>query len=317
MNPQFSIVIPMFNRATLIGRAIESCLAQDRDDLEVIVVDDGSTDGSPEVVRAFTDPRVRLELLERNSGQNTARNRGAQVARGEWLVFLDSDDELTPDALSTLARRIAETPGVEKFYLSCVLDDGTHAPTPPFTGEVWGYEQFVRFLEAGHGHVTECIPCTRRARFMDVPYSEGHALEGIHELDFVKRWPVRGCPEVGRVYHADAQNNSRVMAATRFLQISRAFARDAHDIVTRHGDALARWAPSVHREALGTAALHQFGAGHRLRGLRYAAAYLRRRPRSLTAWAIPLVGILGRRPLAWAHEWGHRVARGRPLRVSR
>lgn len=98
--PVISVVLPTFNRASMLGRAIESVLAQTWDDLELIVVDDGSSDETAEVVGGFTDKRLRYLRLEDNRGAAFARNRGIKVARGEYLAFQDSDDEWLPHKLS-------------------------------------------------------------------------------------------------------------------------------------------------------------------------------------------------------------------------
>lgn len=105
--PQFSVVIPTLNRAALLPVAMRSVLAQTLDDFELIVVDDGSTDTTSTVVAAFTDPRVRYHAQAR-SGVSAARNAGAAAARGEFLVFLDDDDELLPDALERYGRAARE-----------------------------------------------------------------------------------------------------------------------------------------------------------------------------------------------------------------
>jgi glycosyltransferase involved in cell wall biosynthesis len=107
------IIIPVYNRATLVREAIESALRAAPDvPVEVIVVDDASTDGTWDFLRGLDDPRVRPFRMERNSGQSAARNRGLEVARGTYIKFLDSDDVLTPDHLSTEVRAL-QTTGAE------------------------------------------------------------------------------------------------------------------------------------------------------------------------------------------------------------
>src|SRR3954468_10100910 len=103
--PFFSIVIPDYDRAALIGRALRSCLDQDFTDFEIIAVDDGSADGSVAAIRRFDDPRLKLIEHERNRGVGPARNSGMAAAIGEWIVCLDSDDELLPGALRTMHDR--------------------------------------------------------------------------------------------------------------------------------------------------------------------------------------------------------------------
>ena len=90
--PTFSVVVATFNRADLLPRAVSSILRQRTEDLELILVDDGSTDQTPAVLASFADPRVRV-VRQDNAGLSVARNTGVTVARGEWVTFLDDDDE--------------------------------------------------------------------------------------------------------------------------------------------------------------------------------------------------------------------------------
>ena len=102
-----SSIIPTFNRSKVLARAIESALSQLRPSDELIVVDDGSTDGTPDLLRSYTDSRLRY-IQQPNGGAGAARNRGAAEARGELLAFLDSDDEWLPGKLE-LQRRLMES----------------------------------------------------------------------------------------------------------------------------------------------------------------------------------------------------------------
>lgn len=90
-----SVVIPLYNKAGYIGRALKSVLAQTHRDLEVLVVDDGSTDGGTDIVREIGDPRVRL-IVQENAGPGIARNRGLWEVQTELVAFLDADDEWLP-----------------------------------------------------------------------------------------------------------------------------------------------------------------------------------------------------------------------------
>lgn len=99
--PFFSVVIPTYNRAGHIGRTIKSVLAQTFEQLEVLVVDDGSRDNTAEVVGAFTDPRLHY-LPKQNGERGAARNYGLVRARGEYVLFLDSDDFWYPQRLTVL-----------------------------------------------------------------------------------------------------------------------------------------------------------------------------------------------------------------------
>ena len=95
-NPTVSVIIPTYNRAHLIGRAIRSVLNQTYQDFELIVVDDGSTDNTEEVVKGFNDGRIRYIRHDENRGGAAARNTGIKASQGEYIAFLDSDDEWLP-----------------------------------------------------------------------------------------------------------------------------------------------------------------------------------------------------------------------------
>ena len=94
-----SVIIPTYNRAHLVSRAIKSVLNQNFQDFEIIVVDDGSTDNTEEVIKSFKDKRIRYIWHEINKGGNAARNTGLKNSRGEYIAFLDSDDEWLPEKL--------------------------------------------------------------------------------------------------------------------------------------------------------------------------------------------------------------------------
>ncbi|MEO1766703.1 glycosyltransferase [Thiobacter aerophilum] len=111
--PRFSVIIPVFNGAACLARAIDSVLAQSWTAHEIIVVDDGSTDATPEVARRYGD-RI-LYLRQDNAGVSAARNRGARQATGDWLAFLDADDWYYPDRLRWHAEWIAARPGLDFF----------------------------------------------------------------------------------------------------------------------------------------------------------------------------------------------------------
>lgn len=109
--PEVSVIIPTYNRAHLLPRTIGSVLNQEYKDFEIIVVDDGSTDNTPEVIKGFRDERLRYIRLPENSGWSSKpRNVGLSGARGRYLAFLDSDDEWLPLFLSKLTTKIKEVP---------------------------------------------------------------------------------------------------------------------------------------------------------------------------------------------------------------
>lgn len=119
-----SIIIPLYNKKDSIGSSVRSVLNQTYDSFEIIIVDDGSSDGSDEIVKSFKDNRIRY-IYKSNGGVSSARNRGILESRGEWILFLDADDILYPDALNTLLAPVKESSNIQ---ISCgnfdIIEEG-------------------------------------------------------------------------------------------------------------------------------------------------------------------------------------------------
>ncbi|TXI84648.1 MAG: glycosyltransferase, partial [Cupriavidus sp.] len=132
--PKVSVIIPTFNRAHVLGRAIDSVLGQTYADLELIVVDDGSSDGTAGLMKSFGDPRLRYVQQAKNQGVSAARNRGIAEARGEWLAFLDSDDLWLAQKLE---RQFAALQGVDCVASYCCLlrIDGENQKRIPYRSD--------------------------------------------------------------------------------------------------------------------------------------------------------------------------------------
>lgn len=116
--PRVSVIMPAYNAERFIARAIESVLSQTFPDWELIVVDDGSTDGTAEVLADLTDPRIRM-IRQANGGEAVARNRGLDAVTGEYVAFLDADDLYLPNALADMVQYLNTHPEV-----AVLLSDG-------------------------------------------------------------------------------------------------------------------------------------------------------------------------------------------------
>ena len=121
-NTFFSVVIPTYNRATYLARTIESILAQSYAHFEIIVVDDGSTDHTAEVVDTFGEPRIRYYCKE-NGERAAARNFGTARANGDYVTFLDSDDLLYPNYLQRAAEAIRNHASPPFLHLAYEVTD--------------------------------------------------------------------------------------------------------------------------------------------------------------------------------------------------
>jgi glycosyltransferase involved in cell wall biosynthesis len=145
MPPRFSVLIPVHNRKDFVCEAIDSVLAQTFPDYEVLVIDDGSTDGTADAIRSY-GRRVRI-LHQANQGPEVARNLAASQADGEYLVMLDSDDLLMPVALETYNRVIC-TLGSPPVVIGSMIyfHDGTRLREPARAGDEIEVIQYRDFL---------------------------------------------------------------------------------------------------------------------------------------------------------------------------
>ena len=126
--PLFSVVIPSYNRATHVGRCLESIVDQASKDLEVLVVDNASTDRTVEVAQEFADKLdLRIIVNDVNRERSFSRNRGAELARGRFIMFLDSDDRLSPGSIERATTFIRDDPGRRFFFQQIRIVDESGA----------------------------------------------------------------------------------------------------------------------------------------------------------------------------------------------
>ncbi|MDB5885704.1 MAG: glycosyl transferase, family 2 [Polaromonas sp.] len=128
---KFSVVIPLYNKARYICCTVQSVLDQSFSDIEVIVVDDGSSDGGADLVNAMNDPRIRV-VHQTNAGVSAARNLGIDLARGEWVAFLDADDWHHPEHLACLVDAQAAWPEADAVGTDFLMMDDAAGEWPPY-----------------------------------------------------------------------------------------------------------------------------------------------------------------------------------------
>jgi len=207
--PAVSVVIPLYNKRDEVGPTLRSVMAQTCSPAEIIVVDDGSTDGSAEVVRAVGSPLVRL-LSQPNAGVSVARNRGVAEARGEYIAFLDADDLWEPGYLAEIAALIREFPGCGIYSAAFwVAGRGGRfpAPCPERRGIVGNF-----FRDSAHRYIS--IPSASvvpRHVFEEVggfPAGMKIGEDLFLWIKIARRWPVCFSPERLVCYSKTAANRS-------------------------------------------------------------------------------------------------------------
>ncbi|HEU4663097.1 MAG TPA: glycosyltransferase [Dokdonella sp.] len=188
----FSVIIPTHDRSAPVVRAIDSVLAADMGEaLDVIVVDDASTDGTAEALdaRYRDEPRVRIVRLDSNRGPSGARNAGLAIARGDYVLFLDSDDELLPDALRLAYAAFGAAPDLQfvtlegDAYAADRPDDVRHHIVRNNPGwnrsgfEADGFDALaIRARANGASHALRIGDCSPAILFGDLFYLSGLAI---------------------------------------------------------------------------------------------------------------------------------------------
>ena len=232
MNPEVSVVIPLYNKGPYIARALNSVLAQTFQDFEVIVVDDGSTDDGAAIVREFDDPRIRL-IQQENQGVSAARNRGIAAARAELVAFLDADDEWLPAFIETILRIRALYPNAGLYGTAYEVrhPSGLYSPNSR-RQRIYHKDEGERLISSYFGALVEFGAVIFNSSSFAAPkdiligvggyppgvkWSEDSTLWGMIALWF----PVAYSPEVCSIYYQYTANNSNGTTAEQtnpFLQ---------------------------------------------------------------------------------------------------
>lgn len=280
-SPLFSVVIPTYDREGTIVRAVRSVLAQTLADLEVVVIDDGSRDGTGPALEALDDPRVRYHW-QPNAGRCAARNRGAEVAFGTFLTFLDSDDEVLPNWLETFHRLLR---GEDPTVACC----GARLIRQRDQAHVWDETILVpRKLGPLHddrvGLFLTGTFALKREAFLalggyerELTFSENTDFS-LRLLDHAERRGVRvaACPDPLLVIH----NSRPIGNAATF----RARLRSAELILERHGARFLEAAPTTYASYCAMAAVHAARLGEYPRARRHLAAAIRVAPLQPRNW---------------------------------
>jgi glycosyltransferase involved in cell wall biosynthesis len=206
MTPSISVIIPLYNKRGRIARAVQSALSQTLRDCEVIVVDDGSTDGSAaELDQYRADPRLRI-VRQSNAGVSVARNRGLREMRSGLGAFLDADDVFLPghlESLAALAQRFPEA-GLLGTAFYTVLPDGTRMKHSLETAGAGMVDDFFALSYRAFGIFNASSACVRRSAVERA----GGFLEGVsigEDLEFWARvalqFPVAYDPQPSALYY--------------------------------------------------------------------------------------------------------------------
>lgn len=287
---KFSVVIPLYNKEALIGRTLESVLAQSYRDFEIVVVDDGSRDGSADVVKSFADPRIRL-IHKENAGVSAARNRGIAEARGEFIALLDGDDIWKPDYLSTVANLIKRYPQCDVFATGYEFVDEFDRISPiiirdlPFEGKDGLLDNYFHVASTSHPPLWTSIVTARKSALEAV----GGFPVGVTSGEDLLTWARLACRyQIAYSTRVEAQYFTPTTGITR---------EESHDLQSVK-DAVGLALESLSNEFpdkgvneyvsfwFKMKAVINLNYGFRLPAFRCAVKSLRFKPSNLKAWSL-------------------------------
>jgi glycosyltransferase involved in cell wall biosynthesis len=236
---RFSVITPTFNRQQIVRRAIESGLEFVRavGDSEVVVIDDASSDDTVEMIRntyarELDSGLLKLVTREKNGGSTAAKSDGARQARGDLLIFLDSDDELLPEAATAIPAFVKSHADAPVFFFRCIDQNqqmiGSHASPRALT--------LVELLTAGTPG--ECLPVISRKSFLEfTPDGDPLGFEFLSVLRIVRaHGPAMLSDSVVRRYHTEG--NDRLTSRAGNLRRANHLVLGFRNMLTEFGSAM-------------------------------------------------------------------------------
>lgn len=218
--PFFSVIIPVYNRANALKRALASVLAQSNQDFEIIVIDDGSIDHPERVVAEIDDPRIQL-IRQDNRGGGAARNAGIDKACGRFIAFLDSDDEFLPhhlEAMKNLLEGSRNTAG----YARMIVDRGQGRTLIKPPRAIRSAEHMATYLLCDRGFVPTITLVVDAVTAKRVRYDKG--LPFAQDTDFAIRLYLAGCnlamAEKPGARCSDVSNPTRISAGRKGARLA-------------------------------------------------------------------------------------------------
>lgn len=235
--PLVSIITPSFNQAEFLEQTIQSVLTQDYSNIEYIIIDGGSTDGSVDVIKKYAD-KIKVWVSEPDKGQTEAINKGFAKAKGEILAWINSDDIYNPNAVSEAVEYLIENPNIAMVYADCNFIDENGNVIGKFNAKQTNY----KLLRQGSVHIpqqtmffrakywTPLDPSfyfamdydlwTHIAKQAEIKYLQGHVWASfrIHTSSKTNVNDMRGWDEMLRVHYRDGGSFFSVIVAKYYLR---------------------------------------------------------------------------------------------------
>jgi glycosyltransferase involved in cell wall biosynthesis len=298
-NPLVSVVIPCYNQARFLGEAIESVSAQTYPRVEIIVVDDGSTDDTAEVWALY--PSVHY-VRQENQGLAAARNRGLRESHGDFLVFLDADDRLLPAAVERGVYHLSNSP--ESAFVSgryrYIKEDGT--VLHEYSQDPAGPDPYTSLLRGNYIGMHATV--TYRREVIEAEGGFNPSLAACEDYDLylriARKYPVSVHENLVAEYRQHSQNMSRdpklmLKTVLSVLDSNWRYARANRNYRQAYGAGVESWREHYSRELFDQVA-RQWSHGHVWRTLDFVRTWIRYAPRQFAAYAFwNAVGLITRR----------------------
>lgn len=272
--PLISVVLTTYNRCHLLPRAINSVLDGTYDNFELIIIDDASSDRTPEVVSQLKDRRIQYIRMQENGGVLRARNRGFDIARGDYVTILDDDDELLPDALSAVSEEFQRTAreGIDVLWFDCRdAEAGKKSGSIPGSDGIINFEDYVCGRIQGDFWMALSKTALQGNRFNE----KLRAHESLLWLRIHRTHRARYVPRVLCEKYRE-HGGERLCDLTVRLRQLKLTTLALSQFLEEFGDVLASVCPSVYGKRLAYLGLHQMtvddfvsGRSSILRSLKY------------------------------------------------
>ncbi len=298
--PLVSVIIPAYNQAHTLGRALQSAIDQTYHNLEIIVVDDGSTDGIERVVKNFTDLRICYLRHEHNRGAAAARNTGISEAKGHYVAFLDSDDEWMSEKIAVQFAALMGTG--EKVVAGCT---GSYRIRNDYTETVRPSERayWFKLLLLGCGLGPGTTLMTSRTAFENVGYFD-EFLSRLEDWDWLLRYTesypfVCISEPLAKIYVGKRPRASVMDASTQH-------------VIQKHQEKFYRFGTWYGRKAISrhflNLSIYWFSGKNFLKGYQYLLRGLLLYPIQRPGFYLTLLDIiLGTRIAVWALKYKERL----------
>ncbi len=281
--PKVTVIMPAYNAEAYIGDALRSVAAQTMQDLEVVVVDDGSTDGTVEAARAFADSFELAVLEQKNRGPSAARNLAIRSARGRYCAFLDADDIMLPELLAEQSAVLDADADVGLVFTDIVTFDDGGTIKEAYWRLADTRNPFARLVEDNFVTTSAVMAPTERLIAAGL-FPEDRRVAEDYELwlELAVRWKMSVIPRslVRYRYASGSLSSNRLYSARCALEVIEEFWR-RHPDLRRSEPSLYRRSIARHTRNMGVAALAE---NRRCAAFRYLVKAVCGDPGRVTTW---------------------------------